>query len=60
MKTSIIATCAALVAGAAAAANGTGVALDYTTVVVTALTTYCPEATQLTYGGSTYTVTEVS
>lgn len=31
----------------------------YTTEVVTQLTTYCPEATQITHGGQTYTVTEV-
>ncbi|KAM0345425.1 hypothetical protein ACHAPU_006588 [Fusarium lateritium] len=30
----------------------------YTTEVVTALTTYCPEPTTLTHGNSTYTVTE--
>lgn len=32
---------------------------SYTTEVVTQLTTYCPEATQITHGGQTYTVTEV-
>lgn len=31
-----------------------------TTDVVTAFTTYCPEATKLTHNGQTYTVTEVS
>lgn len=30
----------------------------YTTEVVTAITTYCPEATTLTHGNKTYTVTE--
>ncbi|KAF5023170.1 hypothetical protein F66182_4774 [Fusarium sp. NRRL 66182] len=30
----------------------------YTTEVVTAVTTYCPEPTTLTYGNKTYTVTE--
>ncbi|KAH7129498.1 hypothetical protein B0J13DRAFT_611255 [Dactylonectria estremocensis] len=30
----------------------------YTTEVVTAITTYCPEATTLTYNNMTYTVTE--
>ena len=44
---------AALVAGASASYN-------YTTEVVTAYTTYCPEATTLSYGSKTYTVTEVS
>jgi hypothetical protein len=33
--------------------------VTYTTEVVTAVTTYCPEATQITYGGTTYTITEV-
>ena len=32
----------------------------YTTEVVTAYTTYCPEATKITHGGQTYTATEVS
>lgn len=45
----------ALVAGASAAHNVT-----YTTEVVTAYTTYCPVPTTITYGASTYTVTEVS
>lgn len=31
----------------------------YVTEIVTALTTYCPLATQITHGGTTYTVTEV-
>lgn len=34
-------------------------ATQYTTEVVTAVTTYCPEATEITYGTNTYTVTEV-
>jgi hypothetical protein len=33
---------------------------SYTTEVVTAYTTYCPEATVLTHGKSTYKVTAVS
>lgn len=33
--------------------------VTYTTEVVTALTTYCPEATVLTHAGSTYTISEV-
>jgi hypothetical protein len=53
MKFSAAAVLAAA-AGAHAWSNVT-----YTTEVVTALTTYCPEATQITHGGSTYTVTEV-
>jgi hypothetical protein len=32
----------------------------YTTEVVTAITTYCPEPTTVTYGESTYTVTEAT
>lgn len=31
----------------------------YTTMTVTAITTYCPEATEITMGETTYTVTEV-
>ncbi|KAK3904159.1 hypothetical protein C8A05DRAFT_32083 [Staphylotrichum tortipilum] len=45
----------ALAVGAMAFKNETVV---YTTEVVTAITTFCPEATTLTYGTSTYTVTE--
>ena len=41
-------------------ANGTTVAPVYVTEVVTAFTTYCPEATQITHGGQTYTVSSVS
>lgn len=33
--------------------------VTYTTEVVTALTTYCPEATTLTHAGTTYTISEV-
>lgn len=57
MQFSFVAVAAALVASVAAASNGTDV---YITEVVTALTTVCPAATLLTYGGSTYTVTAVS
>lgn len=46
----------ALAAGAMAFQNQTVV---YTTEVVTAVTTFCPAATQVTYGDKTYTVTEV-
>lgn len=53
MKFSAAAVLAA-VAGAHAWSNVT-----YTTEVVTALTTYCPSATEITHGGTTYTVTEV-
>ncbi|KAG5803255.1 hypothetical protein H9Q74_013996 [Fusarium xylarioides] len=34
--------------------------VKYTTEVVTHLTTYCPEATTLTYGEKTYTITEAT
>jgi hypothetical protein len=44
----------ALAAGASAFKNVT-----YTTEVVTAVTTFCPVATEVEVGGSTYTVTEV-
>lgn len=39
------------------APNGT---VAYTTTIVTALTTYCPEAMEVTHGGNTYTVTEAT
>lgn len=42
-------------ATAASASNVT-----YTTEVVTALTTYCPQATVLTHAGQTYTITEAT
>jgi len=45
----------AVAAGAHAWSNVT-----YTTEVVTALTTYCPEATEITHGGTTYTITEAT
>lgn len=54
MKFSAVAA-AAFVAGAQAASNVT-----YTTEVVTAYTTYCPAATQITHNGETYTVTEAT
>ncbi|KAK4131133.1 hypothetical protein BT67DRAFT_436470 [Trichocladium antarcticum] len=54
----------ALAAGAAAFANNAttsaGANVVYTTEIVTALTTYCPEATTVTHGGSTITVTEAT
>lgn len=33
---------------------------SYTTEVVTAYTTYCPAATEITHGGTTYSVTEAT
>lgn len=38
--------------------NGTAPA--YVTEVLTAYTTYCPEATKITHAGETYTVTEAT
>ncbi|KAI1290611.1 hypothetical protein F5Y03DRAFT_55803 [Xylaria venustula] len=51
---------AALVSGVSAsyAAYSAAPNVTYTTQVVTAYETYCPEATQITYGTNTYTVTE--
>ncbi|RSL63184.1 hypothetical protein CEP54_005358 [Fusarium duplospermum] len=52
---------AGLLLGAAKASpvygNGT---IAYTTEVVTALTTYCPAATTLTYNDKTYTITKAT
>jgi len=42
---------------AAAATNGTAAPVAYVTDVVTAYTTYCPFATQVTHNGVTYTAT---
>lgn len=49
----ILALAAASLSVASAAQN-----VSYTTQVVTAYTTYCPEATKITYGANTYTVTK--
>lgn len=57
MRYSYVAAPLALAAGASAWGNGT---IEYTTEVVTAFTTYCPEATSFTHASSTYVVTEVS
>ncbi|KAI4183482.1 MAG: hypothetical protein L6R41_005368 [Letrouitia leprolyta] len=59
MRSSMITASAALVAGAAAHYNGTE-PIQYTTEIVTAYTTYCPAATQITHGGQTYTVTSAT
>ncbi|CAK7567199.1 MAG: hypothetical protein SEPTF4163_005161 [Sporothrix epigloea] len=45
----------ALATAASAASN-----VSYTTEIVTALTTYCPESTLLTHNGVTYTITEAT
>jgi hypothetical protein len=58
MRFSVAAASAALVAGAAAQYNST--APVYVTEVVTAFTTYCPEATSLVHNGVTYTVSEAT
>jgi hypothetical protein len=58
MRYSAAVAAAALVAGANAWGNSTG--MVYTTEVVTAFTTYCPSATEVTHGGKTYTVSSVS
>ena len=52
---------AAVIAAAVTGASAYGYSANvtYTTEVVTAYTTYCPYATQVTVGESTYTVTEV-
>lgn len=42
----------------AATAAATYGNVSYTTEIVTEVTTYCPEATQISYNGQTYTVTE--
>jgi len=55
MKFSTAAALAAVAGTQAWASNVT-----YTTEIVTALTTWCPASTQVTYGGSTYTVTEAT
>jgi hypothetical protein len=51
-----LAFAATALAGKWPASNGT---VAYTTEIVTALTTYCPEATTLTHEGKTYTATAV-
>lgn len=48
--------CSSQASATAPATTPTGVM--YTTEVVTELTTYCPQATTLTHGNKTYTVTE--
>jgi len=57
MRFSVIAATAAIVAGVSATSNGT---VHYTTEVVTAYTTYCPAATEITHGDVTYTVSEAT
>ena len=51
---------AAVIAAAAGAQAYAYSNVTYTTEVVTAVTTYCPGPTQITYGGETYTVSEAT
>lgn len=44
---------------AAVGANAWAQNVTYVTEVVSAYTTYCPAATEITHGTKTYTVTEV-
>ncbi|CAN8106375.1 unnamed protein product [Discula destructiva] len=55
MKSSFAAVLVA-VAGASAAFGDNA---TYITEVVTAITTYCPEATTFTHAGTTYSITKV-
>ncbi|KAJ8126795.1 hypothetical protein O1611_g6841 [Lasiodiplodia mahajangana] len=57
-----IAAAAAFIAGVSASypAYSAAANVTYTTKVVTAYETYCPYATQITYGTNTYTVTEAT
>jgi len=50
---------AALAAGVSAGTYSNAT-VSYTTEVVTAYTTYCPEATLITHGAQVYTVTEAT
>ena len=56
MRASLVAG-AGLVAAVSASSNGTTPV--YTTEVVTAYTTYCPEPTSIVHNNITYTITEV-
>ncbi|KAM5443931.1 hypothetical protein MferCBS31731_001177 [Microsporum ferrugineum] len=53
-----VATAAAMASIASASLIGTGVMPEVTTEVITNFVTFCPEATTLTHGSQTYTVTE--
>jgi len=54
-----VAAAAAGLAGVAVAQNAT-VSDVYVTDVVTAYTTFCPEATKITHAGQTYTVSQAT
>ncbi|EOD49887.1 putative clock-controlled protein 6 protein [Neofusicoccum parvum UCRNP2] len=58
MRFSAVAAAAALATGVHASSNSTGDV--YVTEVVTAYTTFCPVATEITQGGHTYTVSEAT
>ncbi|KAK6437850.1 hypothetical protein LTR95_005961 [Oleoguttula sp. CCFEE 5521] len=60
MRSSIIAASFAAAASASWAPPANGTAPVYVTDVVTAYTTYCPEATQITHAGQTYTVSSAT
>jgi hypothetical protein len=66
MRFSIAAVVAALAAGVLgqqgyglSSSTSSSTPIQYTTDVVSVYVTYCPEATTLTVGGSTYVVTTV-
>ena len=60
MRSSIVAA-VALVAGAYAAYDNSTISVTpiYTTEVLTAFTTYCPEPTSIVHNNMTYTITTV-
>ena len=58
MRSTIIS--AAFVAGAVATTQTNETTPEYTTKVVTAFTTFCPEPTQISVDGSIITITSVS
>jgi hypothetical protein len=54
------ATVAGLATASVAPVPQNGTAPAYVTAVVTAVTTFCPEATQITHAGETYTISEAT
>lgn len=60
MKFSVAAVAVAAVSGVSAGFSNYTTGVTYTTEVVTAVTTYCPVATEITHGGKTYTVTSAT
>lgn len=59
-STAVLALAAALTVSANDMSSSAYSNVTYTTEVVTAYTTYCPAATQITHGTNTYTVTEAT